>query len=71
MHNFYIVHCDIKPENVMLSPSYHKLVFVDFGFSDILKKNPGKRLSQDTKELRALVALKFFNYLKVKHISLI
>lgn len=33
LHELRIVHGDIKPDNVMWSPTYRKLVFVDFGLS--------------------------------------
>lgn len=33
MHHFKMVHLDIKPENIMLSPTYRKPVFIDFGLS--------------------------------------
>ena len=33
MHEFKIIHFDIKPENIVFSRYYDKLVFIDFGFS--------------------------------------
>jgi serine/threonine protein kinase len=38
MHLFHIIHYDIKPDNIMLSPYSGKPVFIDFGFSDIVKE---------------------------------
>lgn len=43
MHSFYIIHADIKPENIVFSPSLNKPVFIDFGFSTIIKETPGKK----------------------------
>ena len=37
LHNFSVVHVDIKPENIMFSPTSEELVFIDFGFSRVLK----------------------------------
>lgn len=33
MHKLNITHNDIKPENIIFSPSLKKLVFIDFGLS--------------------------------------
>ena len=41
LHHFKIVHMDIKPENIMLSPSFRKPVFIDFGLSKIIKEEKG------------------------------
>lgn len=38
MHNLGIVHCDIKPENIMFSQSYQRNVFLDFGIAEICKQ---------------------------------
>lgn len=38
MHHYHIVHCDIKPENIMLSPYHKKIVFIDFGLSKVIKE---------------------------------
>ena len=35
MHKFGINHNDIKPANIVYSVSLGKLVFIDFGLSDI------------------------------------
>ena len=32
---------DIKPENIMFSPSQEKLVFIDFGFSELIEEEAG------------------------------
>jgi serine/threonine protein kinase len=37
LHEFHIVHLDVKPENVVWSENYKKAVFIDFGFSDIIQ----------------------------------
>lgn len=37
MHNFHIVHLDIKPDNIAFSPSLNKPIFIDFGFSSVIK----------------------------------
>jgi serine/threonine protein kinase len=41
LHWLHIVHRDIKPDNVMLSPSFRKPVFIDFGLSIIITENIG------------------------------
>jgi serine/threonine protein kinase len=41
LHRFRIVHRDINPANVMFSPTKHKLVFIDFGFADIVQEGVG------------------------------
>jgi serine/threonine protein kinase len=33
MHQFYITHNDIKPDNIVYSPTYKKFVFIDYGLS--------------------------------------
>ena len=42
-HRLKIVHQDIKPENIMFSPSKKKIVFVDFGLSRIIEEELGKQ----------------------------
>jgi serine/threonine protein kinase len=37
MHSLNICHIDIKPMNIMFSSHRKKAVFIDFGFSKILK----------------------------------
>jgi serine/threonine protein kinase len=41
MHALHLMHSDIKPENIMYSPHYKKLVFVDFGLSTIVSEELG------------------------------
>ena len=41
IHSFKIIHFDIKPENIVFSPHYKKPVFIDFGFSEIIKEGRG------------------------------
>ena len=43
MHSLHIIHGDIKPENVMFSPSLKKFVFVDYGVSRIIKEERGEK----------------------------
>lgn len=38
MHVLKIVHCDIKPTNIMFSKCYNKNVFLDFGIAEILNE---------------------------------
>ncbi len=35
MHKLNITHNDIKPQNILYSPTYKKLVFIDFGMSTL------------------------------------
>jgi serine/threonine protein kinase len=41
MHRFNIIHADIKPDNIVFSQSANKPVFIDFGFSSVIKENAG------------------------------
>lgn len=41
MHYFKIVHSDIKPVNIMFSPSYNKNVLLDYGLCEFTNKNWG------------------------------
>ena len=42
LHQLHIVHQDIKPENIMYSPSHDRPVFIDFGLSRIISEEIGK-----------------------------
>jgi serine/threonine-protein kinase len=33
MHYYKVIHCDIKPENIMIEPVVHNLIIVDFGLA--------------------------------------
>ena len=37
LHSLQICHIDIKVDNIAWSPSFHKFVFLDFGFSKFVK----------------------------------
>jgi serine/threonine protein kinase len=37
MHSLNIIHGDVKLENIMWSEKYNKNVFIDFGFSKLIK----------------------------------
>lgn len=41
MHKYKIMHLDIKPDNIMFSNHFKKLVFIDFGFSEIIREEVG------------------------------
>lgn len=41
MHQYGIVHQDIKPENIMFSRELNKAVFIDFGLSAIVAEQVG------------------------------
>jgi len=41
MHSYNIIHFDIKPENICFSSEYNKIVFIDFGLSEIVKEKCG------------------------------
>lgn len=43
LHFFRIVHLDIKPMNIMYSTQKEELVFIDFGFSRVLKEEIGEK----------------------------
>ena len=42
MHSLGIIHGDIKLDNIMWSNYFHKWVFIDFGFSQVLSEKPGE-----------------------------
>jgi serine/threonine protein kinase len=41
MHHFQLIHNDIKPENIMYSPSLKRLVIIDLGLSRIISEKIG------------------------------
>ncbi len=41
MHKFKIIHKDIKPSNVLYSPTYKKFVLSDFGISHPIVEDIG------------------------------
>lgn len=41
LHSLKIIHGDIKPENIMWSPTFKKNVLIDFGLSLFLSEKPG------------------------------
>ncbi len=43
MHLLQIVHCDIKPENIMYSQTFGKNVLLDYGLTDIINQKWGKK----------------------------
>ena len=45
LHHFKIFHLDINPSNIMYSPNFQKLVFIDFGFSETIELEPGHKVS--------------------------
>ena len=44
MHSLSILHRDIKPTNIMYSPSYGKYVLIDFGISKYTNERPGEKM---------------------------
>lgn len=43
MHMLQVVHRDIKPTNILFSPTFNKNVFIDFGGTEVLKEFLGKK----------------------------
>jgi serine/threonine protein kinase len=43
MHMLKVVHCDIKPSNIMYSRLYDKNVLIDFGVSDVINQEWGEK----------------------------
>ena len=41
LHRNRVVHMDIKPDNVIFSPTFKKVVFIDYGFSEIIEEEVG------------------------------
>ena len=44
IHRLKLIHQDIKPLNIMWSPSQNKIVFIDFGFCTFLKETVGQKV---------------------------
>lgn len=44
MHSFGLIHKDIKPANIVYSPTIQDLVFIDFGVSECVKEKPGTNI---------------------------
>ena len=44
MHSYNFIHMDIKPENICFSRMLNKFVFIDFGFSKIVKEPLGQKI---------------------------
>lgn len=44
MHSLKIVHFDIKPDNIMYSPTFKRTVFIDFGLSEAVPISAGQRM---------------------------
>lgn len=42
LHTFRIVHKDLKPSNIMFSPSLGNFVLIDFGISEFTQREPGE-----------------------------
>ena len=43
LHKLRLIHLDIKPANIMRSPTFNKLVFIDFGFSRFVREEAGEK----------------------------
>ena len=41
LHQYNIVHQDIKPDNIMFSPTYKKTVLIDYGLSKPIDEKIG------------------------------
>ena len=39
MRQLHLVHADIKPENIMYSPGWKKIVLIDFGLAMFIKES--------------------------------
>ena len=37
IHNFDIIHRDVKPDNFLYNPKTKKCLLIDFGLSDVVK----------------------------------
>lgn len=45
MHQFGIIHFDIKPDNIMFSRAYNKPIFIDYGLSELMEMKIGQKAS--------------------------
>jgi len=43
MHQYKIIHFDIKQGNIMFSQYFNKYIYLDFGLSEIIKESPGNK----------------------------
>lgn len=43
LHSLRIIHNDIKFDNILFSERLGKIVFIDFGLSELVKENLGKK----------------------------
>jgi len=43
LHTLSIVHNDIKLDNIMISPTLEKVVFIDFGLTHLVKEKIGRK----------------------------
>ena len=41
MHSFHFIHLDIKPQNILYSNFRKDFVFIDFGYSEMVKEKLG------------------------------
>jgi serine/threonine protein kinase len=77
IHSLEIIHCDLKPDNILVSFSKNRIVISDFGYANSIElikfdKNPEKKiltvLSQelnplsDIKDLISIFKKEFLNY---------
>ena len=44
LHNHHVIHCDVKPENMLLGP-HNEVWLADFGIATTVPPAPGKRYS--------------------------
>jgi len=47
IHKYGICHCDVKPENIIVSKDYQKIFLIDYGLSRFYRKN-GKHIELKT-----------------------
>ena len=41
LHQWKVLHMDINPQNIMYSPHFQKVVFIDYGFSEVVEQCQG------------------------------